>query len=58
MAEAERMKNNSVRVVEDIRYQLTTYEKLNQWFDDAKSVLLKYKFAEDRKIWFCIIYIF
>ena len=49
--EAERMQNGSVRGVEDIRCQWTTYEKLNQWFDDAKPVLLKYKFAEDRKVW-------
>ena len=48
MSEAERMKNSSIRGVKDIRCQWTTYEELNQWFDDAKSVLLKYKFTEDR----------
>jgi len=50
LIEAERMQNSSIRGVEDIRCQWTTYEKLNQWFDDAKPVLLKYKFAEDRKV--------
>ena len=48
---AERIQNSSIRGVEDIRCQWTTYEKLNQWFGDAKLVLLKYKFAEDRKVW-------
>ena len=42
LSEAERMQNSSVRGVEDIRCQWTTYEKLNQWFDDAKPLLLKY----------------
>ena len=58
LAEAERMQNSSVRGVEDIRCQWTTYEKLNQWFDDAKPVLLKYKFAENRKVWIYIIIFF
>ena len=47
--EAERLQNTIVKVVEDIRSQWTTYEKINQGFDDAKPVLLKYKFAEDKK---------
>ena len=55
LSEAERMQNSSIRGVEDIRCQWTTYEKLNQWFDDAKPVLLKYKFAEDRKVMFNIM---
>ena len=42
LAEAERMQNSSVRGVEDIRCQWTTHEKLNQWFDDANPLLLKY----------------
>ena len=49
LTETERIQNSSVRGVEDIRYQWTTYEKPNQWFDDAKSVLLKFRFAEDKK---------
>jgi len=47
--EAERLQNTIVKVVENIRSQWTTYEKFNQGFDDAKPVLLKYKFTEDRK---------
>ena len=58
LADAERIQNSSVREVKDIRCQWTTYEKLNQWCDDTKPVLLKYKFADDRKVWICIIYIF
>lgn len=54
MIETDRLQNSSVRGINDIRCQWTTYETLNQWFDDAKPVLLKYKFAEDKK--YCFVY--
>ena len=49
MIETDRLQNSSVRGINDIRCQWTTYETLNQWFDDAAPVLLKYKFAEDKR---------
>ena len=36
--------------VKDIRCQWTTYEKLNQWFEDQREVLLNLKFAEDQQV--------
>ena len=44
---AESLQKTRKRNCEDIRNQWTTYENLQQWFGDCKSVLLENGFAGD-----------
>ena len=37
--------------MDDARAQWTTYDNLNQWFDDAKSDIIATGLVEDKKIY-------
>ena len=41
-------KDQSKIAVEDARAQWTTYDNLNQWFDDVKNDLLKTGLVDDK----------
>lgn len=54
MNEDERLQNIIIRGVDNIMFQRTMIEILNQWLNDRKSVLLKYNVMEYKKVQFIL----
>ena len=54
MNEDERLQNIIIRGVDNIMFQWTMIEILNQWLNDRKSVLLKYNVMEYKKVQFIL----
>ena len=54
MNEDERLYNIIIRGVDNIMFQRTMIEILNQWLNDRKSVLLKYNVMEYKKVQFIL----